>query len=837
MNEDLNIIFGEQGEKQLAAAISHLQNTVIQLTASVDRMGAQMSEAGGETQKAASQVKSAGFSIQDAFKLVGVNLGVETLVQGVKDLAFGAFNAAKNYETLSISLGVLLGDASKVPQVLEEWKRFSDATPFEPDQVNKAGKALLAFGFSSDQIIPKLTAIGDVAAGTGKDFNELATIYGKARVAGTLYAEDINQLTEAGVPIMEELAAVLGVQTDQVKKLGSQGKITFDVFEKAFGNLVGEGGKFGGLMDKLSASTDGILSTLKGEFDTLLREVGTALLPTIKELAQAAIPAIKKAVEQLRPALQQFAEWMAMIVEKGKELWGALKEVIKPFMQLRDLVSPLADAVDGLNGAVGVSESQFQFLVKALRIAGDVLTWIVKAVEDVKAAWKGFVEDYPLIAGAIEGITTALGYMINPLSAIGDLWEAVFGDGAEAVGGLADTTKKALSGLASTAMKEFGATAEQVRNFAASFDIGQLKGMEMGDAMEFVKQKFYEFIHPCVDAKKKTDDFTKAVGPASGSISALEAKINLLNDAFKATGDEIKRQAIAKELESLNVQLERMQNGVLLEKLAPKGSIESVSARLSELKKAYESTIIASERTSISNEIATLNEELERLKGGYFLKFQTDSVNLAASMRETATGATSMWEAIAQGDTVIDQSQAKLTTYGQLVQSFGQGMADAMVSAAEAAKGALVSFGAEAAQSIGYAIGAAESVGDAFRAAVQSLLVEVPKLAGMALLNTAATVPGPQSLPLAIAGLALLGLSGLIKGLGDRKRKEREQAGAGLPEVGTARPSVAGGFGGFAQQMQSQPIIINLSAEMDGVEMGGVIKTVEIKHGKRSIKG
>ena len=43
---------------------------------------------------------------------------------------------------------------------------------------------MIAFGFTTEQLIPTLKMVGDVSAAVGKDFNELAVIYGKARTAG-----------------------------------------------------------------------------------------------------------------------------------------------------------------------------------------------------------------------------------------------------------------------------------------------------------------------------------------------------------------------------------------------------------------------------------------------------------------------------------------------------------------------------------------------------------------------------------------------------------------------------------------------------------------------------
>lgn len=214
-------------------------------------------------------------------------------------LAAGAGILIKNIATLGIemeqtrvSFTTFLGDAEKANKAISDLNEFSNVTPFDNAQVIKAGKGLLAFGVSQDKLIPSLKKIGDISAGTGKDFNELATIYGKARVAGTLYAEDINQLVEAGVPIMGEFAKALGTTEDQVKKMASQGKLKFKDLENAFSNLTGEGGRFFNLMEKQSKTVGGRLSELQGKLQMAGIAIGTALLPAIGLFADLGIALI-----------------------------------------------------------------------------------------------------------------------------------------------------------------------------------------------------------------------------------------------------------------------------------------------------------------------------------------------------------------------------------------------------------------------------------------------------------------------------------------------------------------------------------------------------------------
>jgi tape measure domain-containing protein len=208
------------------------------------------------------------------------------------DFAKGAIKAVADYEAVNISLETFLGSATAAKDLFAELEQFSIKTPFTPEQVNNAAKSLLAFGEPVEGLQTTLSRIGDVASATGKDFNELSVIYGKARVQGTLFAEDINQLTEAGVPVIQLFADQLGVSAGQVKKLGSEGKISFDNLEKAFTTLTSEGGRFFGLTDKLSQSTAGRLSTLEGNWAELQRTVGEGVLPVFETLTDAAFAVI-----------------------------------------------------------------------------------------------------------------------------------------------------------------------------------------------------------------------------------------------------------------------------------------------------------------------------------------------------------------------------------------------------------------------------------------------------------------------------------------------------------------------------------------------------------------
>jgi len=278
-------------ERQLLAGLERIQNRLAEVEdelKKIDKNGkGSLDKTRRSTNPLAKSLGVLGGAAKIAFGALAVGAGAA---------ATRAVGLAKNYQQLQVSFTTFLGSAEKAEEVLAQLNEFSLATPFTPTQVQEAGKALLAFGITADQLQPSLKAIGDIAAGTGKDFNELSVIYGKARTQGTLFAEDINQLTEAGIPIIKEFADQFGVTEAEVKKLGSEGKISFANLEQAFVDLSSEGGLFFNLMEEQSKTFGGQLSTLQGYFDQLLLEVGEAFLPVLTEV----VAAVSEFVQGLR---------------------------------------------------------------------------------------------------------------------------------------------------------------------------------------------------------------------------------------------------------------------------------------------------------------------------------------------------------------------------------------------------------------------------------------------------------------------------------------------------------------------------------------------------------
>ena len=233
--------------------------------------------------------KSAGVSLKQANKEAGTGkqvfegfFGAFTkatviiaAIEAVRRFASQAIDLATQTKKASLQFEAFLGSAEKAQKVVGELQSFAGKKLLPTQEVLDAGKGLLAFGVAADRLTPTLSQIADISKATGKNFGELTTIFGKAKAAGVLYAEDINQLVDAGIPIIGEFKKQLGVSTDQVKKLASEGKISFEELQLAFFNLTAEGGKFAGQAEAGADAGD----RFNVAWTNALTKVGVALKP------------------------------------------------------------------------------------------------------------------------------------------------------------------------------------------------------------------------------------------------------------------------------------------------------------------------------------------------------------------------------------------------------------------------------------------------------------------------------------------------------------------------------------------------------------------------------
>lgn len=107
------------------------------------------------------------------------------------------------FQQLEISLQTILQSKEKADQVLAEAVDLAAKTPFNLSDVGAATKQLLAYGFEADNVTDTIRRLGDVSAGLNIPLNDMAYLFGTTRVQGRLFAQDLNQFTNRGIPLSQ----------------------------------------------------------------------------------------------------------------------------------------------------------------------------------------------------------------------------------------------------------------------------------------------------------------------------------------------------------------------------------------------------------------------------------------------------------------------------------------------------------------------------------------------------------------------------------------------------------------------------------------------------------
>lgn len=348
------------------------------------------------TGKLTAPIKSAQATLQSFGKSIG---GVFTglagklaaLTAGVSaiGLAKYAVQQASLYEDAMMAFTTFLRSAEKAKSLMADLTNFSDITPFTAEQVQVAARGLLAFGFAAGDVIPTLQYLGDAAAGSQQDINELVNILGKVRSKGKLQLEELNRFTERGIVLIPELAKIMGVTEKEVYNLVSSGKLGFAEVERALKNLNSEGGIFQGAMENLSTTLSGRLSTLKSKFATTMREIGQIFLDAFD--VKGALERFATFIDTNRQRIVDAVSEMIKVIEYAKTAWAALQ--LAGTFAIAAIVDAAAWLIDGFEFAINTIGRAFTNLWSGVRMGFDAI--IVSMIESLAGFLQGLESSLP----------------------------------------------------------------------------------------------------------------------------------------------------------------------------------------------------------------------------------------------------------------------------------------------------------------------------------------------------------------------------------------------------------------------------------------------------------
>lgn len=317
-----------------------------------------------------------------------------------------AFNSMQ--ERAQIAFTSMLGDGKKAAAFLSELKDFAAKTPFEFEDLVRGSQRLMAMGFAAKDVRPLLTAVGDAVAGLGggaAEIDRVTLALGQMQGRGKVATQEMNQLTEVGIPAWAILSEKLGIAQSKLRDMVEKGLIPANAAVKALQEGMGE--KFAGQMVQNSQTLQGLFSTIKDESKFIAGELTEGLNNSLK----GPLASLGSFLHDIRMRMDGLSDsTKATIVVLGG-LAAAAGPALFVFGQLAQSLSSIlmiapkvAAAIRTVAAATGVLNAVS--LLSAVRSYGDLQAAVTLLGQSSKLAMAGMIG----LAGAI-GI--GIGQLIN----------------------------------------------------------------------------------------------------------------------------------------------------------------------------------------------------------------------------------------------------------------------------------------------------------------------------------------------------------------------------------------------------------------------------------------
>jgi uncharacterized protein CbrC (UPF0167 family) len=356
--------------------------------------------------RALGDISNAGQGLQSALGGIALSFGVifgAAGIGGVGDLGTKLISTSAEFEKFQTVLETLEGSSAKAKSSMDWVAGFAAKTPYELNGVTDAFVKLKAYGI--DPQAGALKSAGDAAAAMGKPLEQAVEA-----LADAMTGEN-ERLKEFG--ITAETAGdkiVYRWQENGKAMVATAKKNSREQIQATIEGIWN--GRYGGAMDKLSGTWDGMWSNLQDTFTRVFKMIGDAgifdelkgelkgVLDTLAAMeADGSLQAFAQVVsDELVSAFRELKSWVMAV--DWKAVWGDVKafaggigSVVEALGGLKGVAIAVA-AVFSINVLASLASLASGFL--SLAVAMGPVGWGIAAIAAgaalIYANWDGIVK-------------------------------------------------------------------------------------------------------------------------------------------------------------------------------------------------------------------------------------------------------------------------------------------------------------------------------------------------------------------------------------------------------------------------------------------------------------
>lgn len=341
-----------------------------------------------------------------------------------------------------IALKSILGDAGRAETIFGKIRDLAVESPYTFKDLTGYTKQLAAFSIPYEELYDTTKRLADISSGLGVDMGRLILAYGQVRSAAFLRGQEVRQFTEAGIPLLDELAKKFSMLEGRVVSVGevfdkiSRREVPFQMVKDVLWDMTNAGGKFYNMQAVLTESLSGKLDKLKDSYEIMLADI-----------AQANNGIIGGSLDMLAGLTGHWKE-LAGAIGELIVIYGSYKAAIMAVTTYRKLgMTVLRQAVaekalaTSANIALSNSEALAAARTKLLTLAKTRLIGVLKSLWAVTAA-----NPYFWVAAGVSSLVYAI-YKLSTAATVAEAANENFNRSMERIGQTIDNRKNKINEL------------------------------------------------------------------------------------------------------------------------------------------------------------------------------------------------------------------------------------------------------------------------------------------------------------------------------------------------------------------------------------------------------
>lgn len=200
-------------------------------------------------------------------------------IYSIERFVRGLYTIGGEFQKQRIALTSIIGDSMKAETIFNRIKDLAVVSPFQFKELASYTKQLSAYSIPYEELYDTTKRLADISAGVGVDMGRIILAYGQVRSAAFLRGQELRQFTEAGIPLVDELAKRFTILENKVVSAGdvfdkiSRKEVSFGMVKDVLWELTDEGGKFYNMQEALAESLAGKWSNLQDAWDVMMADI------------------------------------------------------------------------------------------------------------------------------------------------------------------------------------------------------------------------------------------------------------------------------------------------------------------------------------------------------------------------------------------------------------------------------------------------------------------------------------------------------------------------------------------------------------------------------------